>query len=157
MPHHNHPGLGELLRYVGELVERGAENHYKQMGLNYRARFTPVLRALESGLQTVTEITAHSHLTQGAVSQTVAQMETEGLIVRQRQDDGRKSLIVLTEHGQSLVETLGAHWAATFAVIESLEHEIGHPLRRVLEDAATALERQDFGARLTQIKQEQAS
>ena len=51
------PGLGELLRYVSELVEQGAEEHYRAMSLNYRARYTPVLRALHAGAQTVTDIT----------------------------------------------------------------------------------------------------
>ena len=41
-------GLGELLRYVSELVELGADEHYQQMGVNYRARYTPVLRAIRS-------------------------------------------------------------------------------------------------------------
>ena len=48
------PGLGELLRYVGELVEQGAEEHYRAMRLDYRARYTPVLRALAAGASTVT-------------------------------------------------------------------------------------------------------
>lgn len=47
------PGLGELLRYVNDLVEQGAEEHYRAMRLNYRARYTPVLRALHAGARTV--------------------------------------------------------------------------------------------------------
>nr|WP_294971716.1 MarR family transcriptional regulator [uncultured Pseudomonas sp.] len=147
----NEPGLGELLRYVSELVELGAEERYQQMGLNYRARYTPVLRAIRSGAQTVTEITARTHLTQGAISQTVGQMEADGVISRQRGDDGRKSVIQLTPAGKRLVSTLNSHWAATFEAIEQLENEIGHPLRRVLEDTAKALERQGFSQRLSNV------
>jgi len=40
-------------------------------------------------------------------------------------------------------------WERTFAAIHLLEEEIGHPLLRVLEAAAAALERQDFADRLT--------
>jgi DNA-binding MarR family transcriptional regulator len=152
MNERNEPGLGELLRYVSDLVEHGAEDHYRQMGLQYRARYTPVLRAIQAGAKTVTEITARTHLTQGAISQTVGHMENDGVISRHRVEDGRKSSIRLTPHGKELVAKLNQHWSATFAVIEELEEEIGHPLRRILEDAAKALERQGFAQRLTHIK-----
>lgn len=150
------PGLGELLRYVGELIERGAEDHYQSMSLNYRARYTPVLRALHAGAQTVTEITSRTHLTQGAISQSVALLETEGLIARHHLPDGRQSGIALTTTGQALVEQLEQHWAATFAAISELEDEIGYPLRHTLKKAAKALERQNFSARITIVKQQLA-
>lgn len=152
MKQRNEPGLGELLRYVLELVEQGAEEHYRQMGLQYRARYTPVLRAIQAGARTVTEITARTHLTQGAISQTVGHMESDGVISRHRVEDGRKNSIRLTPQGGELLATLNEHWRATFAAIEELEEEIGHPLRRALEDAAKALERQGFAQRLTHIK-----
>lgn len=142
------PGLGELLRYVGELVEQGAEERYAQLNLNYRARYTPILRALSAGAATVSDITASSHLTQGAISQSVGLMEADGLISRYALDDGRKSGIRLTAAGRALVERLEPHWAVTFRAIGALEKEIGHPLRRVLQDAARALERQSFTERL---------
>ncbi|MGB6007416.1 MarR family winged helix-turn-helix transcriptional regulator [Castellaniella sp.] len=146
------PGLGELLRYVGELVEQGAEEHYRTMSLNYRARYTPVLRALRAGARTVTDITARTHLTQGAISQSVALLEGDGLIARHAVDDGRKSGIRLTKAGQALVAKLEQHWVATFAAIADLEAEIGHPLLQSLERAAQALERQGFSARITAAK-----
>lgn len=145
---HN-PGLGELLRYVNELVEQGAEDHYRAMSLSYRPRYTPVLRALQAGAQTVTDITERTHLTQGAISQTVALLESDGLIARNALGDGRKSAIELTAAGRTLVGKLERHWAATFAAIDTLEADIGYPFRRVLEAAAAALEREGFSARIT--------
>lgn len=146
------PGLGELLRYVSDLVEQGAEEHYRAMSMSYRARYTPVLRALGAGAQTVTDITERTHLTQGAVSQTIALLDGDGLISRHAVDDGRKSRIQLTAAGRALVAKLERHWAATFAAIASLEKEIGYPLRRTLEAAAKALEREGFSARITTAK-----
>ncbi|MDR2296772.1 MAG: MarR family transcriptional regulator [Comamonas sp.] len=148
------PGLGELLRYVGELVEQGAEEHYRTMSLNYRARYTPVLRALHAGIQTVTDITASTHLTQGAISQTVGLLESDGLIARHPVNDGRKSSIQLTAAGLELVAKLEQHWVATFAAIAQLEDEISFPLREALEKTAKALEDQGFSARLTAVKNE---
>lgn len=146
------PGLGELLRYVNELVEQGAEEHYRAMSLSYRARYTPVLRTLNTGASTVTEITERTRLTQGAISQTVALLESDGLISRHAVDDGRKSGIQLTAAGRTLVKKLERHWVATFAAIARLEEEIGYPLRRALEAAAEALEREGFAARVTTAK-----
>jgi DNA-binding MarR family transcriptional regulator len=146
------PGLGELLRYVGELVEQGAEEHYRAMRLDYRARYTPVLRALAAGASTVTDITERTRLTQGAISQTVALLESDGLVTRHALGDGRKSAIRLTPSGHALVRKLERHWDATFAAITNLEAEIGNPLRRTLQAAAEALEREGFADRLTAAK-----
>jgi DNA-binding MarR family transcriptional regulator len=140
--------LGELLRYVGELVEQGAEAQYRALELSYRAGYTPVLRAISAGAETITDITTRTRLTQGAISQTVGLMVADGLVARHGLEDGRKSGIHLTRQGQELLKTLQPHWRLTFAAIDALEKEIGHPLLRVLEDAAGALERQDFAARL---------
>lgn len=142
------PGLGELLRYVSELVDAGADEAYRAMNLSYRPRYTPVLRALSAGAETVTDITARSHLTQGAISQTVGLMLKEGLIARHDLDDERKSGLHLTRQGRKLLEDLKPHWAVTFAAIQALEEEIGHPLRQVLTDTAHALERVGFSERL---------
>lgn len=145
----HHPGLGELLRYVGELVDSGAAQRYRDLGLPYRPRYTPILRALLAGNLTVTEIVAHSRLTQGAVSQTVALMIADGLLARADVADGRKSALSLTEQGNAMLGTLLSHWQTTFAAIEALEAETGHPLRQALERAADALERTSFADRLS--------
>ena len=146
------PGLGELLRYVNDFVEQGADEHYRVMSLSYRARYTPVLRALNAGARTVTEITERTHLTQGAISQTVALLESDGLVSRQPLADGRKSKIELTADGHTLAGKLEQHWKATFAAIDRLEEEIGYPVRQVLLAAAEALAREGFAARITAAK-----
>ena len=142
------PGLGELLRYVSELVEQGAESHYRALELTYRARYTPVLRAIAAGAESVTDITTRTHLTQGAVSQTLTLMTADGIVARHSLEDARKSGFHLTREGKRLLKALEPHWRITFAAIDALEKEIGHPLLQVLEETARALERQDFASRL---------
>ncbi|MBS0985920.1 MarR family transcriptional regulator [Acetobacter thailandicus] len=145
-------GLGELLRYVTELVDQGAEAQYRELKINYRARYTPVLRAISAGAQTVTDITARTNLTQGAVSQTIGLMISDGIIARHSLEDGRKSGIHLTTHGTNLLSLLIPLWQGTFAAIDVLEREVGHPLLRVLEDTARALERKSFSSRLAETR-----
>ncbi|NVD39018.1 MarR family transcriptional regulator [Ensifer sp. HO-A22] len=142
------PGLGELLRYVGELVDQGAAERYRALQMDYRPRYTPVLRALGAGAETVTDITNSSNLTQGAISQTVGLMLKDGLVARHAVDDGRKSGLRLTQKGKQLLKTLEPHWEITFAAIQKLEDEIGYPLLQVLEALSAVLERQGFADRL---------
>ena len=144
------PGLGELLRYTGELVDKGAEEHYRALSLNYRPRYTPVLRAISAGSVTVQDITAATHLTQGAISQSVALMEQEGILVREQQSDGRKFALRLTPAGVALVAQLEARWEAIFSAIGQLEKEVGLPLMAGLEALASALEQRGFAERIEQ-------
>ena len=146
------PGLGELLRYVGELVDHGAEQEYRALSLTYRARYTPVMRALNAGAETVTDITARSKLSQGAISQTVGLMVKDGLLETHALEDGRKSGLHLTAKGAALLEVLLPHWEATFRAISALEREVGHPLLTVLQGTARALEREGFAERLRTAK-----
>ena len=144
------PGLGELLRYTGELVDKGAEEHYRALALNYRPRYTPVLRAINAGAVTVQDITAATHLTQGAISQSVALMEQEGILFREQLSDGRKFALHLTPSGTELVAQLEARWEAIFTAIGQLEKEVGLPLMAGLEALASALEKQGFAERIQQ-------
>jgi DNA-binding MarR family transcriptional regulator len=148
------PGLGELLRYVGELVEQGGEDRYRTLGLDYRARYTPVMRALSLGAETVSEIVARSHLTQGAISQSVALMTKDGLIEHHALSDGRKNGIHLTPKGRDLLARLEPHWDVIFRAIETLEEETGFPLLRGLEETAKALENRGFAERLREADDE---
>lgn len=142
------PGLGELLRHLGDLVDRGSEARYDEIGIAYRPRFTPVLRAMAAGATTVSDMTQACHLTQGAVSQTLGLMAEAGLVTRHALSDGRKSEVRLTEAGQALMLRVSRQWGVIFAALDDLEAEIGHPLRKVLADAVDGLERRSFAQRL---------
>lgn len=148
----NAPGLGELLRYTAELIDSGSQAAYREMSLNYRPRYTPVLRALAAGAMTVTDITAMTHLTQGAVSQSVSLMEQDGILRRGPLEDGRKSGLHLTDSGEALVSQLKSHWQTLFTAIHQLEKEVGWPLLQVLEQTAHALEEKDFAQRISEAK-----
>lgn len=154
----NPSGLGELLHYIADLVDQGSEKIYAQMDLNYRARYTPVLRAIDQGAYTITAITDIAKLTQSAISQSVALMEKDGLITKNTLSDARKSSLHLTTKGEALIQKLKVHWDIIFATIEQLEQEIGYPLLSILEKTAAALEWQSFDQRITQqLNQSQQS
>lgn len=118
--------------------------YYQAFGLDYRARYTLVMRALSVGAETVTEIVARSHLTQGAISRSVTLMAKDGLIEHHTLGDGRKNGIHLTPKGRNLLARLKPHWNVIFRAIETLEGETGFPLHRGLEETARALEAKGF-------------
>lgn len=141
-------GLGELLRYLAELVDQGAEEAYATLGVAYKARYTPVMRAIRDGAHTVTDITQACRVTQGAISQTVGLMIADGLLERGQASDARKSTLKLTRQGKQLLGRLEPHWMHTFMAISQLESELGWPLLRVLGDTAQALEKTGFASRV---------
>lgn len=146
------PGLGELLRHLSELVERGAEKAYGVDALNYRPRYTPVMRALADGGCAINEITARLSITQGAVSQTVKLMIADGLVRRTPGSDARRSIVCLTGRGQGVLRDLQPRWRAIFDAIQGLEDEIDVPLRGNLSAAIAALQRLDFAQRIAVAK-----
>ncbi|MBG6028306.1 MarR family transcriptional regulator [Proteus mirabilis] len=145
------PGLGELLRYVTELVDNGSDEAYRIRGISCRPRYTPVLRAIKSGAKTVNEITNTLHFTQGAISQTVSLMEKDGIIVRNKLSDGRSAALVLTTSGTELLRQLEQHWDAIFKSIDALEADVGLPVIRTLEKLAQELERIPFSERIIAV------
>ena len=71
-------GLGTQLRHLIELLDGAVEASYVEAGLNYRPRYTPVMRALAANeALTIGEIAAQAGITQPAATQTVAVMVKE--------------------------------------------------------------------------------
>jgi len=145
-------GLGEMLRYLTELVDSGSEKTYPRLPANYRSRYTPVLRAIIAGASTVSEIKSVTFLTQGAVSQTVALMEQDGLLIRETLADARKSALHLTPLGQSMLAELEIHWQSIFLTVDKLEKETGWPLMRVLKETTEALRARSVEERIAEAK-----
>ncbi|WP_162787121.1 MarR family winged helix-turn-helix transcriptional regulator [Notoacmeibacter marinus] len=146
------PGLGELLRHLTDLLDRGSEARYRASGLAMRARYTPLLRVLGDGPQTVSELQQRSCVTQGAVSQTIKLMESDGLVSRVKGTDARSRRVSLTRDGEELRARLLQHWAARLIAIEELEHEVGVPLRVVLADAIEAMLAEGFEERIARAE-----
>jgi len=147
-------GLGEMLRYLSELVDSGSEKTYHDLPVNYRSRYTPVLRAIVAGATTVSEIKAVTFLTQGAVSQTVALMEQDGILKRKPLADARKSALQLTPAGRTALSSLELHWQAIFMSVSALEKETGVPLMESLEKTIHALSVRNVEERIQEAKAE---
>ncbi len=143
-------GLGTQLRHLIELLDGAVEAAYVEAGLNYRPRYTPVMRALaNTEALTIGEIAAQAGITQPAATQTVAVMVKEGLLVTSAgKQDGRQKMVRLSEAGREMLPRLQQCWQATAAAAASLDAQLPYPLSRTLADAIEALQAESFGARI---------
>ncbi len=145
-------GLGELLRYLTDLLDRGSESAYAACGMTHRARYTPVMRALGEGPLTITLLQQRLRVTQGAVSQTVKLMEGEGLLRRVASADRRTRIVALTKKGEAQRQHLLEEWCLRLDAIAELEREIEAPLRDTLLRAIAGLEKEGFEDRIARVR-----
>lgn len=145
-PHRD--SLGTLLRNLIDRLDTDVERRYRDDGLDYRPRFTPVVRALYAlGPASIAAIAAHIGMRHSAVSQTIAQMERQKLVHYQAGSDARTRMVVPTELLDAMLPRLEQHWAATRAAAQSLEADLPHPLAATLVAAIEALDEQSFADR----------
>lgn len=142
-------GLGTQLRHLIELLDGAVAASYEEAGIDYRPRYTPVMRALAEGERTVGQIAEAAGITQPAATQTVALMQKEDLVATMPSPaDARQKLVCLSSRGRALLPRLQQCWAATSAAAASLDADLPHPLSTTLAQAIEALQRQPFGARI---------
>ena len=141
--------LGTALRHLLELLDGDVAAVYKEEGLNYRPRFTPIVRALaSSNSMAIRDLAAAARISHSAASQTVARMKNAGLVEQVGATDARERAIRLTRRGKALLPKLEVRWRATNAAAEELEHELSERLTRSVEDAIAALEARSFKQRI---------
>lgn len=143
-------GLGTQLRHLIELLDGAVEQAYVEAGLDYRPRYTPVMRVLaEQESATIGELAALGGLTQPAATQTVALMVRKGLLtIATSGEDGRQRMVGLSAGGKALLPRLRVCWQATKAAADSLDADLAFPLSTCLDQAIAALEKRPFGARI---------
>jgi MarR family transcriptional regulator, organic hydroperoxide resistance regulator len=151
-------GLGTQLRHLIDLLDGAVSKAYADAGLEYRPRYTPIIKALlEREPITVGEIAHAAGITQPAATQTVGLMVKAGIVTsRTTPGDGRQRLIRMTRRGRELVPRLKVCWQAVEVAANSLETDMRFPLSEILECAIRALDKQSFGTRIREARLEMA-
>lgn len=144
------PGLGTQLRHLIDLLDGAVGDAYDAAGLDYRPRYTPVMRALASGKAlSISQIAQQAHITQPAATQTVSLMLKADLLQTEASSlDARQKMVRLSPHGKAILPKLKRCWAATKAAADSLDADMSHPLSDALAEAIAALEQRPFGERI---------
>jgi DNA-binding MarR family transcriptional regulator len=147
---------GTQLRHLIELLDGAVDHAYAAAGLEYRPRYTPVMRSLmKAEPATIGFIAEVAGMTQPAATQTIALMLKDGLIsVTPGVKDGRQKMISLSPQGRALIPALERCWQATAIASASLEADLPFSLSEVLERAIKALDTKPFGQRIEQARAE---
>lgn len=145
------PTLGTLLRHLVELLDGAVEARYAAAGLDYRPRYTPVVRALvELRTASIRMIAQHAGMTHSAASQTVALMTKARLVRSLPGEDARERVISLSPRALGMVPKLQRLWDSTNAAARELDGELTMPLSALVQEAIQVLEQRPFGERIEQ-------
>ncbi len=147
-------GLGTQLRHLIELLDGAVQHAYTEAGLDYRPRYTPVMRILaQQPSATIGQLAELAGITQPAATQTVALMKKEGLLqVLAGGVDGRQRVVRLSPQGEALLPQLQACWQATKHAADSLDAELAFPLSACLAQAIAVLGERPFGDRIREAR-----
>ncbi|MCF3468799.1 MULTISPECIES: MarR family winged helix-turn-helix transcriptional regulator [Stenotrophomonas] len=149
-----HATLGTLLRALLDQLDPAVEHAYRDLQLDYRPRYTPVLRTLMAqGPCRIKDLASACGLSHSALSQTVAAMVRDGWLHASSGDDGRERILQLSPRAQRAMPALQAQWQATARAARSLDADLGQPLEQVLRDALAALAQRPFAQRLQDARQ----
>ncbi|MDQ8755907.1 helix-turn-helix domain-containing protein [Sphingosinicella sp. LHD-64] len=143
--------MGTLLRRLIEHLDGAVEASYTGDGLDYRPRYTPIVRALvRDGPATIRDLAARTGVSHSAASQTVAQMAEHALVTLVPGADARERIVAAAPALEAMLPQLERRWAATEAAARSIDTDLGLPLADVVAQALDALECQPFADRIRQ-------
>ena len=142
-------GLGTQLRHLIELLDGGLDKIYQLDGLDYRPRYTPIMRALEGhDVRTIKAIAEAAGISHSAASQTISKMISAGLVEHAESKDARERQIRLTAYAKQILPKLQARWQATQSAADALDQELAYPLSTLAEQAIQALTETSFERRI---------
>lgn len=140
---------GVLLRRLIDHLDGAVEQVYVDAGLDYRPRFTPILRALlNDGPASLRALSERTGVTHSAVSQTITQMAARRWVSLEAGTDARERIVTLTPFAMEHLPRLERCWAATESASRSLDEDLGQPFAAILIRALEALERRPLSDRL---------
>ncbi len=148
-----HATLGTLLRSLLDALDPAVADAYAASGLDYKPRYTPVVRALaRHGPMRIKDIAQGSGISHSAVSQTVSALVAAKWVELKPGADGRERIVHLTKLASSRLAGLEKHWAITANAAASLNDDIGFPLEEALRKALRALQEKSFAERIEEAR-----
>ncbi|WP_109123705.1 helix-turn-helix domain-containing GNAT family N-acetyltransferase [Dyella sp. C11] len=118
--------LGSRLKSLSDHFYAAVDEVYRTCGAGVESRWFPVLRFLwENGETTVSDVAQAIGQTHSAVSQLADKLVDAGLVCRKKDaQDGRRSLLSLTEKGRADLSALGPIWVSVRrGIMKSLGEE----------------------------------
>lgn len=142
-------GLGTLLRALLAKLDPVVEQAYAEAVPSMRVRYFPVMRALaHGGSATIGDLAQQAHVSQPAMTQTVAQMIRTGFLEPVSSADARHRKVMLSSKGCGAADTLIPEFNAVARAAQTLDNELTMLLSDLLREALAALSNRDFHARI---------
>lgn len=137
--------FGAALRRLIDQLDGALEAAYLADGLDFRPRYTPILRAiLANGPLTLRGLADQLGVSHSAVSQTIAQMAARQLVTVTKGRDARERIVDLSDATLALLPRLERHWATARAATEALDTVVGGMLVDAVARANAALAERPF-------------
>jgi len=151
---HTAASFGTALRRLIDHLDSALEQAYRDDGLDFRPRYTPVIRALmEDSTLTLTALAERLGVSHSATSQTVSQMRLAGLVVvTPGEDDARQRVVALSRLAKAMQPRLEEHWHAARVATAALDTETGGVLVEVINRANAALAKRPMRDRLADAR-----
>lgn len=142
-------GLGSSLRRLVAALDGGAQQVYDRLGVDFRPRYFPIARhLLEHGPTAVSQLSDLLGMTQPATSQTLREMERDGLIEFKAGEDRRVRFAGLSTKGLSLCRQLEPVWEAAAQSAVDLGAETGIDITAMVSRLLVALDQRPFATRI---------
>lgn len=137
--------FGAALRRLIDQLDGALEAAYRADGLDFRPRYTPILRAIIAhGPLTLRGLAGQLGVSHSAISQTVAQMVGRQLVTVTKGRDARERIVDLSDATLALLPRLEHHWATARAATEALDISVGGMLIDAVERANAVLAQRPF-------------
>ena len=142
-------GLGTSLRQLLAALDGGAQQIYDGLGVDFRPRYFPIARhLLDQGPTPVSRLSELLGMTQPATSQTLREMERDGLVEFKPGEDRRVRLAELSTEGLSLCRRLEPVWEAAAQSAVDLGAETGVDITAMVSRLLAALDQRSFATRI---------
>jgi ribosomal protein S18 acetylase RimI-like enzyme/DNA-binding MarR family transcriptional regulator len=142
--------LGSHMKRLLDRTDRGISNVYKELGINFEARWFSLLYLLsKSSPMTVTGTAQCLGFTHPAVNKLAAEMMSKGLLTSSvSKEDRRKRMLRLTKKGREIASFLEPVWEDIRRVIQELLEASNHNLLLAIEDFERLLDDEDIYDRI---------
>ncbi|QJD81216.1 GNAT family N-acetyltransferase [Spirosoma rhododendri] len=151
--------LGSRLRQTSDRLTQEAAKIYQLYGLEIEPRWFPVLYTLsQQDNQSVAQLAVSIGHSQASVSQIVKEMQGRGYVhVAKSADDGRKTIVTLSEKTQQQLPLLQEQIADVAQVVDVLLGQMQHNIWQALDELDYLLDQQSMLARTSRQRKQRES
>lgn len=145
--------LSTRLQRLGEAIRKDATRIYREQGLDFEAKWFPVLYVLmKKAPIAVVELADELGYSHPSVIALIREMQKKGLVKsEQSETDGRSRLLSLTAKAKSMEPQFIGFWEDLLKVLKEIADNV-HPLLKAVEETEQSLAKESLYDRFKRIK-----